>query len=1006
MSDGRIELGIDGRLSPKGMPPRRRLFEGGSGVISSSFSHKSPLNLRTDAWSVREQAANLSSRAVQEHSQDRQSSFLEDEETLEGIAEEMGHARHQEEDGEFHFRFGSRLGSTADSRLDLTPTVSKSSHGEDFGESTHTASPRDGSPFFSAIYPFGSSHSESAGYSGQAADEPTSKSSSTLIRAVYYIPAVLVGSLLNILDGLSYGMILFPLGLSVFSGLESAGLSLFYTSTIIAQLVFSLGGSGFNSCIGSEMIEIVPFFHALAISISRKLADRPSEEIIATTLVSFAVSSIITGLTFFLLGWLKLGALVGFFPLHILLGCIGGVGWFLIATGVEVSARLQGGVEYNLTTLSYLFGSFEVISQWGSCLALAALLMYSERRLRHPLVVPTILVSSFLLFHAVVAILPNVTLTTARDHGWVFPAQQAGESWYWIYTFYQPSLIHVGPIVECIPVMLALNFFGIIHVPINIPALAAAIKEDSFNVNRELVAHGISNTLSGLCGSIQNYLVYTNSVMFIKSGADSPLAGIMLAIATAGIMLAGPGIIGYIPVLVVGSLIFMMGFDLIAEALVDTYGSVRKQDYATMVTITLIMGCYDFVVGIFAGIVLACLFFVIINARRSPIVSEMSGSHAHSTVICHPVLQQYLRKVGQQVYIMRLSGSLFFGTNGTLEREVRKMCDCHANGGVATIKYLVVDLENVSDIDYCTVDTFLRLKRLLDSCRIRLVLSGAETAGHKIRGLKAVDLVPEEVDHNDPLSVRVFNTLNIALSWCENQFIKEYYAHSASLAHHHELNQRIDKSKSRNPVSTPSVPTSIPVVSKWGMTEFGMENSPNVHDSNTSLLGTTPRSSYIKNVARMTVNEDMGMLHKWRQYQQPVALLMQIVEPFTSKDVHFWAKLAPFFESKTLGPSQSIPAGFHLIESGILHIQYPSGYYETALAGTTVGELNTKVKRETEIRTEGETKLWTLSSSGIQKLLSSKNGFELHAELLSTYLGLVMQRYTRMTDYYRIASNC
>lgn len=51
--------------------------------------------------------------------------------------------------------------------------------------------------------------------------------------------------------------------------------------------------------------------------------------------------------------------------------------------------------------------------------------------------------------------------------------------------------------------MFALSFFGIIHVPINVPALGAAVREDNLDVNRELIAHGISNTLSGCVGSIQ-----------------------------------------------------------------------------------------------------------------------------------------------------------------------------------------------------------------------------------------------------------------------------------------------------------------------------------------------------------------------------------------------------------------------------------------------------------------------------------------------------------------------
>lgn len=89
-----------------------------------------------------------------------------------------------------------------------------------------------------------------------------------------YIPAVLLGLLLNVLDGLSYGrwprdiclqnglalinlctgMILFPLGQSIFSDLGPDGLSIFYVSCIISQLVYSCGGSIFKGGIGSEMV--------------------------------------------------------------------------------------------------------------------------------------------------------------------------------------------------------------------------------------------------------------------------------------------------------------------------------------------------------------------------------------------------------------------------------------------------------------------------------------------------------------------------------------------------------------------------------------------------------------------------------------------------------------------------------------------------------------------------------------------------------------------------------
>lgn len=51
--------------------------------------------------------------------------------------------------------------------------------------------------------------------------------------------------------------------------------------------------------------------------------------------------------------------------------------------------------------------------------------------------------------------------------------------------------------------MFALTFFGIIHVPINVPALGFTMGEDNVDIDRELKAHGLSNALSGFCGSIQ-----------------------------------------------------------------------------------------------------------------------------------------------------------------------------------------------------------------------------------------------------------------------------------------------------------------------------------------------------------------------------------------------------------------------------------------------------------------------------------------------------------------------
>lgn len=107
-------------------------------------------------------------------------------------------------------------------------------------------------------------------------------------------------------------------------------------------------------CQGSNVIaidvqiEVVPFFHNMAEAIVNIVGEDKPDAVIATTIVFYSISVMATGLVFYLMGRFKVGYRVRFIPRYILIGCIGGIGWFLVATGFEVSACLDSSVEYNL----------------------------------------------------------------------------------------------------------------------------------------------------------------------------------------------------------------------------------------------------------------------------------------------------------------------------------------------------------------------------------------------------------------------------------------------------------------------------------------------------------------------------------------------------------------------------------------------------------------------------------------------------------------------------------
>jgi SulP family sulfate permease len=59
-------------------------------------------------------------------------------------------------------------------------------------------------------------------------------------------------------------------------------------------------------------------------------------------------------------------------------------------------------------------------------------------------------------------------------------------------------------------------------------------------------------------------------------------------------------------VMLVGALIFVLGIDLVKEALWDTRKRVNRLEYLTIVSIMIAMTVWDFVFGVLFGIIASC----------------------------------------------------------------------------------------------------------------------------------------------------------------------------------------------------------------------------------------------------------------------------------------------------------------------------------------------------------------------------------------------------------------
>ncbi|KAL1857346.1 hypothetical protein Plec18170_003468 [Paecilomyces lecythidis] len=792
-----------------------------------------------------------------------------------------------------------------------------------------------------------------------------------VVRPISLLPSVFLGLLLNILDALSYGMILFPLGEPVFADLGSDGISMFYVSTIIAQLVFSSGGSIFRGGVGSEMIEVVPFFHKMAFMILNRVGEDNPKSVLATTILSFSMSSVLTGIVFFLMGACKLGSLIGFFPRHILIGCIGGVGWFLIATGVEVSGRLPGSLEYNLETLHKLF-QFDTIFLWTIPLLLAVFLLVLKRFIKSNFLVGGYFITVAGLFYVIISI-AKIPLSTLREKGWVFDAPSSNNPWYHFYTLYDFSAVNWPALVDTIPAMFALTFFGVLHVPINVPALGISTGEDNLNVDRELIAHGVTNALSGFAGSIQNYLVYTNSLLFIDSGGNSRLAGILLAIATGGILLVGPVIIGFIPIMVVGALIFLLGIELMEEALVDTWGKLHRLEFLTVVIIVVTMGAWDFVAGILVGIILACVNFVVQTSRKSAIRATYSGAVAGSTVRRHLIQQRYLKEAGQQTLIIKLAGFLFFGTIVKVENTTRGLIEEEAFRQ-RPIRFLVLDLSRVYGLDFSAAEAFTRINRILRKRNVQTIIAGINVEGEVGRSLQNVGLFEEDA------GVEIFEDLNSALEFCENDYLKVFYSRKEALS------------------ETPQQPTQYLEVPK-------AQSAPLSADT----LFNSPRRRYLHQVATTTLREDEAVTTvppRWSTFRQPLPLILQTFQGMTTQNEDFWFPATPYFVQEfypagtVLFHEGDLPRNFYLLESGMLRAEYhmPQGqYFELIVAGRPCGELPffSETRRTATVTAEQDCTAWCLSAEKWEEL--RENEPHIAQELLRVGLKLTAERMESIT---------
>jgi len=532
--------------------------------------------------------------------------------------------------------------------------------------------------------------------------------------ALGQVPAILIAAVLNFMVGIPFGASYFPTELPL-PGKEVLGLRMFLFSTILAQMVFTYK-SKFDNGIGLQMVENVPFY----IELARIVMDEQGtgSEALSTLFFILGLSSILVGLTFYLLGKLELGRIVYFFPSHVLVGCIGGIGAFICITAIEVSTNStfsfsQKGFEECIVANFHLLApviAFELV--------LRVLIHVTEGR--YTLLNPIYYCMTTPVFYFALWLL-GVSTEKAGQLGYFFPALDTGGNGmlstdlFDIFTFVNLGDVSFRAVAKALPTLVSLAVFSLIHVPINIPAFAITTNTEP-DMNNELIAHGWSNGLSGLAFGLQNYMTYSNSVVYAKSSGKGRVSSIAVAALTVLIFIWGPIIAAYVPRCIAGTLLFHLGVDLFKEGVVDSYHDYDRLEYGGCWLITISMVALGMDAGLVAGAIAALATFAaqsIIN--QHPVKGSMTASTLRSSAWNRSLKAEAIlscEKGRRRILICQLEGHIFFGNSTSTMDDIKERLTEKRNAGQEPF-VLILDFSQVVGIDSTAAHAIAKLKESL-----------------------------------------------------------------------------------------------------------------------------------------------------------------------------------------------------------------------------------------------------------------------------------------------------
>jgi len=471
--------------------------------------------------------------------------------------------------------------------------------------------------------------------------------------------------------------------------------------------------------------------------------------------VTIALTSILVGIFFFILGTLKLGKLVRFIPYPVVGGFLAGTGWLI----VKFAFIMTAGMGLSLDNVVSLFDQ-ATLHKWFPGLIFGLIMLISSRYTKHYLLIPALIAIGITSFYAIMFFY-GFSYTDLESNGYLLGPFPEGGLFQGLPLKYL-SDFKWSIFLEQLPAIGTMMILNSISVLFNYSGLEIIIKKD-LDLDQELKTTGIGNIIAGLGGAPPGHLSLGGTLLSISIGSKSKLTNIVIALLCALTLFFGSEVLSFFPRIILGGLLFNLGLSFLVDWLYSTWSRVPKTDYTIILLIFLVIGTVGFLEGVITGLLMSVVLFVVSYSKVEIIKHELTGKTFHSNVERSESLKKIIDDSGDQTLILPLQGFIFFGSANRLLERIKLHLQSQNE---KNLKYLVFDFKQVTGVDSSTINSFNKLRILAELDNFQVLF--CNLTPQIISQFEAEGLFADSMD----LFLK-FDDLDHGMEWCEEQIISE-----------------------------------------------------------------------------------------------------------------------------------------------------------------------------------------------------------------------------------------